>query len=126
MNRITAILASANGVAMGTNVSVIAEDAYNASSGRVQAKVQILPVSSSSLTSLASSLLSQKNNMSVDELQNVISAVTTVVNVVDCSTGSDGDDNSVCLSQSSLNGPPSGHSRCTSSSSCAGWQYCNA
>eukprot|EP01039_Chlorochromonas_danica_P011129 gene11129-12406_t len=36
MNRITAILASANGVAMmGTNVSVIAEDAYNASSGRV-------------------------------------------------------------------------------------------
>eukprot|EP01042_Synura_sphagnicola_P009989 gene9989-12827_t len=136
MNRITAILASANGVDMGTNVSVIAEDAYNASSGRVQAKVQILPVSSSSLTSLASSLLSQKNNMSVDELQNVISAVTTVVNYVDCSaapnctslhrgscqstantcgacyssylsTGSDGDDNSVCLSQSALTGSSS-------------------
>eukprot|EP01039_Chlorochromonas_danica_P001522 gene1522-1660_t len=155
MNRITAILASANGVDKGTNVSVIAEDAYNASSGRVQAKVHIIPVSSSSLSSSASSLLSQKNGMSVDELQNVISAVTTVVNVVDCSaapnctslhrdscqstantcgacytsylsTGSDGDDNSVCLSQSALTASSSGHSSCTSSSSCASWQYCNA
>eukprot|EP01039_Chlorochromonas_danica_P011284 gene11284-12586_t len=155
VNTITAILASASGLSSSTNVSVIAEDSHNASSGRVQSKVQFLPVSASALNSLASSLLSQKGSLSVDELQNVVSVVTSVVNIVDCSaspncsslhrgscqstantcgpcysgylsTGSDGSDNSVCLSQTAIANPSSGHSTCMSSSSCASWQYCNA
>eukprot|EP00981_Chlorochromonas_danica_P016200 scaffold16024_cov258-Ochromonas_danica.AAC.10 len=155
VSKITAILASANGVKSGTNVSVIAQDSYSASSSRLQSMVQIIPASSASLASLASSLLSQKDSLSTDELQNIISAVTSVVNVVDCSaspncsslhrascvstantcgscygnylsTGSDGDDNSACLSLVAISNQSSSHSSCISSSQCSSWQYCNA
>lgn len=110
------------------NVSVIAEDCFGASSDRRAHAVKVTAFPSTQAVAFVSNLLTtQGQNMSTDELQNVLSVATALLNQVTCAaapnctglnraacqatantcgacfkgflaTGKTGDDNTLCLS----------------------------
>lgn len=69
------------------NVSVVAEDILSAGSNKVFASLQVLPLPSALAIAFITDLLgSPSQNMSTDQLQNVLSVATSVLNQVPCSS----------------------------------------